>query len=774
MKLLVRFRSKLKRRKTFLRILTYFIVASVTVLSLSTLFLYKLSSRTIVDGIGSHMEDSMQKAAYNTSYMMNWSLSYAQRWSRDSSLVSYALSNQEDHYEDFKAWQTLRKIQTNNPLIESIYLVNGYTNTVVDTRSGVYATDEFYDKEMLKLLQPQSLRNIHSLIPRTMEGKLNDIRPISVHLLSFVFPYEPNQSSSSLVINFEEQSLIDLFGKNFSESASSYMLLDETGTIMASQDPGLFLQKSPFYADIIGHKPSSGWVETAAAGGKSLLVYADLSFAGHERWRIASLIPEDQLLGNVQALRNWTLLFYIPVVLATLFVVWLLAKKIYFPIRRLLEDVPVDETTYDRAEAESELSVLSEFYRKQQTRIDRLSDTWRNYKNDTRNELLRGLLAAKSNEPVQMMAKRFADLGLRIPLQSLQLAIGRIDRYDSLAQKYSEADIRLLRYAMTNIVEETLAGYALDTVDLGHDRFAVIIGAEEAFGDAELADDLRVCQSQIKDYLGVRISLTVSPVIESYIDLHDSYKATLLQSEERFFLGHGQISFAPAASMETTAAYKYPEEKERKILNAVKLGHEDEAIRHLRAFVEEATGTTVSEGRLSLTHLILNIGKTMQQIRSAEGDEQPWNLRSIQGTMDRLETAEAVTAWIETQIRGFLERQRSAANRTNRTEQTVQEMMDLIGAQLTDPNLSSKWIADRMKMSLNYIRTLFKDEVGQPLADYIAEKRLEQVVRLLVETDRTVEEISTQMGFPAINSFYIAFKKKFGVTPIQYRKNHQK
>ncbi|PRX71083.1 helix-turn-helix protein [Cohnella sp. SGD-V74] len=772
MKLLSRAKIGLRRRKTFVQMLVYFIVASVAGLTISTFYMYYQSSRTIVKEIGNHTEDSMRKAAHSTSYMMEWTLSYAQNWSRDSALVAYALGGEKDYYEDYKIWSALRKIQANNPLIESIYMLNDYTDTVVDTRSGIYTRAGFYDKEALDMVAPAELQGHRKLVPRGLEGLLNDIRPFRANLLTYVFPYEPNQSSSALIINIDERTVADLIGRNFSPSEGLYMLVDETGTIVASPGQNLFRTRTDYANRIDASGRSSGWQEIDGQGSPSLLVFADTSFTGHEGWRIVSIIPEKQLLGNVHALRNWTLLIYVPVVLATLFIVWLLAKKIYFPIQRLVRDIAGDRREEREDQEESELSLLSGVYRDQKSRLDRLSNTWRHYRGDARNAFLRGLIEKEAEYPEREMERRFADLGMRLPRWPIRLVLVRIDGYCDWASSYTEQEVRLLRYAMANIAEETMKGYALTAVDLDRDRVVLIVETE-ARSEAELLEHLRESQSSIKDYLEIETSLTVSPPLEDYADMHEAYKLTLRQAEERYFRGRGTIGVAKAERRESASAYKYPEERERKILNALKLGNEEETIRHLRTFVRETTDMSVSEGQLALTQLILNIGKTMNQIRKSDALGDTWDIPFIQETMSRLEVLQAVEEWLEERMREFLELQRQAANKASRNGQIVAEAIALIDLQLADPNLSSKWVADRMKMSINYLRSLFKEETGQPLADYIAKKRLERVVEQLVDTDRTVEEISVQMGFPAINSFYVAFKKKYGMTPNQYRKAYQ-
>ena len=44
---------------------------------------------------------------------------------------------------------------------------------------------------------------------------------------------------------------------------------------------------------------------------------------------------------------------------------------------------------------------------------------------------------------------------------------------------------------------------------------------------------------------------------------------------------------------------------------------------------------------------------------------------------------------------------------------------------------------------------------------------------MLMETEETVYEISREIGFSDVKNFHYYFKKMFGVTPNEFRKNHR-
>lgn len=99
------------------------------------------------------------------------------------------------------------------------------------------------------------------------------------------------------------------------------------------------------------------------------------------------------------------------------------------------------------------------------------------------------------------------------------------------------------------------------------------------------------------------------------------------------------------------------------------------------------------------------------------------------------------------------------------------EVMDYIGAHLEDSMLSADMLAGIVGLSTNYLRTLFKEARGESLSDHIRDRRMKRAGELLKQTDLTTAEIMTRTGFTSKSSFFSGFKRYYGMTPEQYRRN---
>ena len=66
----------------------------------------------------------------------------------------------------------------------------------------------------------------------------------------------------------------------------------------------------------------------------------------------------------------------------------------------------------------------------------------------------------------------------------------------------------------------------------------------------------------------------------------------------------------------------------------------------------------------------------------------------------------------------------------------------------------------------------FRKYTGQILESYITESRINYSLSLLSDTDFSIAYIVNELGYKSQNSFTNNFRKQFGITPINWRKNH--
>ena len=80
-------------------------------------------------------------------------------------------------------------------------------------------------------------------------------------------------------------------------------------------------------------------------------------------------------------------------------------------------------------------------------------------------------------------------------------------------------------------------------------------------------------------------------------------------------------------------------------------------------------------------------------------------------------------------------------------------------------------VSEHIGRSRSYISKKFKAELGFDLNAFIMRCKLEEAKSLLAYSDKALSEISSYLCFSSQAYFQNVFKKKYGMTPLQYRKN---
>ncbi|MCR8630443.1 helix-turn-helix domain-containing protein [Paenibacillus radicis (ex Xue et al. 2023)] len=80
-------------------------------------------------------------------------------------------------------------------------------------------------------------------------------------------------------------------------------------------------------------------------------------------------------------------------------------------------------------------------------------------------------------------------------------------------------------------------------------------------------------------------------------------------------------------------------------------------------------------------------------------------------------------------------------------------------------------VADLFDISPNYLSTLFHKETGNRFVEYIAELRMKEARKLLLETDLSIHEITRKVGLYSTSHFSKLFTKYYSVSPQEYKKN---
>ena len=100
----------------------------------------------------------------------------------------------------------------------------------------------------------------------------------------------------------------------------------------------------------------------------------------------------------------------------------------------------------------------------------------------------------------------------------------------------------------------------------------------------------------------------------------------------------------------------------------------------------------------------------------------------------------------------------------------LKEVLDYLQSNYNAP-ISNAEIAAKFGYHPNYLSNLFVKITGRSMHQYLISLRIAHAAELLETSQIPVAQIATMCGFENSSKFSTMFKKEFGRTPTQYRKN---
>lgn len=111
----------------------------------------------------------------------------------------------------------------------------------------------------------------------------------------------------------------------------------------------------------------------------------------------------------------------------------------------------------------------------------------------------------------------------------------------------------------------------------------------------------------------------------------------------------------------------------------------------------------------------------------------------------------------------------SPENRNNLEKSIIEEALLFMNDNI-EGDLKASDIANAIHISYPHLSRLFSKVLNSSVKKTYNDMKIEKAKNLLKQTCLTVKQIALQSGFSNSNYFYEAFKKKTGITPMEFKK----
>ncbi|MBB6733457.1 helix-turn-helix domain-containing protein [Cohnella zeiphila] len=757
------------RKNTYVKLLLSFILLNI--LNISIVFgLYYWNADRIMKREIDELSHRLLSQTQNVSnYVYTSVIKGGYDLYGDDTIYAAMFSDDEvDVFDQHLLFTRLNRFIQANPIVHSIYLYNRQLDTVISTEYPNLSFANFPDKEMTAALGDFRYRSprIPYFLRNAMPGK-----PAGSPTLSLIMT-EPSSGSDevqgAMVLNMDDVQLQKLMTEMAGDPTNRLYLLQNDGEFITPPDSPLFADERSrfrYYGDIESSAASAGTLIEHAGGQKYVISYqrTNLESTG---FVYLSIYPYTTLFKSLIHIRNVTMLSSGFLIVASLALSVLLSRRIYFPIRSLTQFAR-KQWRGSPAPEDGDLETISRVLAKaveDNESLERLSYRTRKL---LREQFLRSLLLGYE-ESRSSFRTRVAEHGIElVASERIRVAILRIDRYRQFEEKYDSESRFLIRYAMGNIVEETLEKtLRAQSVDIGSDHIAVLLD-DSSTGEQELGRMLKEVQRNVRSYLQLGVTVGIGDPVESLAEASYSYEGALAATHRRVFRGPGAL--IAGSKPEPAGRIDYPFDKEKAILDELRLGRPNklkEAVDRLLGSLEDEIGR---DPFAVAAEVVLNVMKAAHALPGRALPPSVWSYGDLYGQLTRLESREEIVDWIGRQLLKETEGS-EADDRKTRNADTIAKGLQYIEENYRRTDFSVADVASYLQYSASYVNKLFGETIGMTVHESINRKRLLKAKELVEGSDLLISDIAGLSGFSSSNYFYYVFKKEFGLTPIACRK----
>lgn len=211
--------------------------------------------------------------------------------------------------------------------------------------------------------------------------------------------------------------------------------------------------------------------------------------------------------------------------------------------------------------------------------------------------------------------------------------------------------------------------------------------------------------------------------------------------------------------------------RENELMDAISRGQIHKAEQLLSGFSMQPFERRMSDPVRNAKNYSI-IMNTLSRKAAEQGGVHPVYLDSVSSDfakkIEQLNTASDLVTLMKEMFRSYCRLVRKHSIR--QYSPPVQKAIIYIDSDLT-ADLSLSALAAMQNVSAGYLSSLFKQETGQTLTEYVNQKRVRYAMQLLSTTNLQIQTIAQYCGIVDVHYFSKLFKKQVGKTPKEFREN---
>lgn len=332
-------------------------------------------------------------------------------------------------------------------------------------------------------------------------------------------------------------------------------------------------------------------------------------------------------------------------------------------------------------------------------------------------------------------------------------------------------DTQLRLFAVYNITDEIVKRYPADKVFIHHDEVVLLSvrrheGSEDLAGRTlQLLEEIRF---SVERFLKLTVTIGAGRAAARLNDAVFSYEEALKALDYRVILGGNKVIWIEDVESRQYVPLAVDELKEKELVRCLKVGSDQELEQLLKDMFGVLADNQISyqDFQVYLLEILTSVIKVAKDSR-ADLDKLFGDGPGFLGQFAKFAHADEAKSW-------FLDicmklKHSIASDRQSSYNKLVEEAKEYILENYGDHDLSIAKVCQQLHISAGYFSNIFKKETKTTFVSYLMGARMEAARLLLAATDLKAFEIAERVGFSDPNYFSFCFRKKFGISPKEYR-----
>lgn len=737
-----------RKNKMYIKLLMMITFVIILVILLTSSLLYKNYETFGLSMINSYENDKLAQTSYSATYMKESASRLVMQLYVDRDIQKLLYNTPINMLEVKDCVDKLISYKATESFIHSVYIYNGKSDTFLTTLSteGVKDRKDFYDNEMIKLLDHYNDYNILYPIPRKIPMPfipMDDKHYSNVYTFIYFKNLKANQSlESAIIVNVKEEWLRNMINTMEINTDGEIFIIDNEGKVVTGNHTYSMkdnISEKEYIKKILKSQQDTGYFIEEVEGNKSVINYNTSNLL---RWKFISITPYKNIKYKISKMKYVTLFVCILILILGIGSSIFMSHRLWKPIKNILN------------------------------RMKKLEKDKRESYYVLKNRKLKAILENENSLDIENLENMFNEFRIQVKREApIAMILFKIDNFARIKDRYNYKDIEVFKFSIMNIAAEMCTKkFNHECIDMDEDHVVLIINVDDNQKQIwidKIKQIILDVQLAMEQYFELSISATISSITDKLSNICYTYIETLKYSQYRFYYGHKSIIQANEFKELEQKEYEYPIQTEHQIIDALMLGKIEEAKNYYQEIINQALSYSYDSMYQVILRISLAISTVFKKMEKNYNCIFPFNFNSYFMEIGKLETIEEVN----NKFLGLFEEisKKLEKNKNLKHDQLINTVIEIIKVNYKDVNLSINTIADQHNITANYLNRIFKKHTSVSVSQYINQTRIENIKNLLETTSKPINEIAEECGFVNTSYFYTLFKKSYGITANEYR-----